>query len=87
MSFVITRMLAASAGDDGIFSGLIDRREVAVAGQSDGAATALATAYDSRYLDPRVDAAVILSGAEIMPGPTSPAGIRRCWPRRGRPTR
>jgi dienelactone hydrolase len=69
MSFVITRMLAATVADDGILSHLIDPHEVAVSGQSDGAATALASAYDTRYLDPRVDAAVILSGAEIMPGP------------------
>lgn len=68
MSFVITRILAASAAGRGVLSGLVDPREVAVAGQSDGAATALATAYDPRYLDPRVAAAVILSGAEIMPG-------------------
>jgi len=68
MSFVITRLLAATEADDGILSRLIDSHEVAVAGQSDGAATALATAYDSRYRDPRVQAAVILSGAEIMPG-------------------
>jgi dienelactone hydrolase len=68
MSFVITRILAASAADHGILSGLVDPHEVAVAGQSDGAATALAAAYDSRYLDPRLVAAVILSGAEIMPG-------------------
>ena len=68
MSFVITQMLAASAANHGILSGLIDPHEVAVAGQSDGAATALADAYDTRYLDPRVDAAVILSGAEVMPG-------------------
>lgn len=68
MSFVITRMLAATATDHGILSRLVDPHEVAVSGQSDGAATALATAYDTRYADPRVDAAIILSGAEIMPG-------------------
>lgn len=68
MSYVITRMLAASAAGHGVLSGLIDPHEVAVAGQSDGAATALATAYDTRYLDRRVDAAVILSGAEVLPG-------------------
>lgn len=68
MSFVITQVLAAAAADHGVLSHLVDPHEVAVAGQSDGAATALATAYDPRYLDPRVDAAVILSGAEIMPG-------------------
>ena len=69
LSFVTTRLLAASEDDDGILSRLVDPDEVAVAGQSDGAATALATAYDTRYLDRRVDAAIILSGAEIMPGP------------------
>jgi dienelactone hydrolase len=68
MSFVITRILAASAADHGILSGLVDPHEIAVSGQSDGAATARATAYDRRYLDRRVDAAVILSGAEVLPG-------------------
>jgi predicted dienelactone hydrolase len=68
LSFVISRVLAASEEDDGILSQLVDPDEIAVAGQSDGAATALATAYDTRYLDQRVDAAVILSGAEILPG-------------------
>lgn len=68
MSFVITRTLAAAAAAHGILSRLVDPGEVAVAGQSDGAATALATAYDARYLDRRVDAAVILSGAEVLGG-------------------
>ncbi|HWF34814.1 MAG TPA: hypothetical protein VG295_05570 [Solirubrobacteraceae bacterium] len=65
MSFVITRMVAASALTHGILSRLIDPHAIAVAGQSDGGETALATAYDSYYLDRRVDAAVILSGAEL----------------------
>ncbi len=65
MSFVITSLLEASAARGGPLSGLVDRREVAVAGQSDGGDTALAVAYDPVYRDPRVDAAVILSGAEI----------------------
>ena len=68
MSFVITRVLAAAAARRGTLSGLVDPHEVAVAGQSDGAATALATAYNPRYLDARIDAAIIISGAEIMPG-------------------
>lgn len=68
MSLVITRILAAAGAHHGILSQLVDAHEVAVSGQSDGAATALATAYDTRYLDRRVDAAVILSGAEMMPG-------------------
>lgn len=68
MSFVITRMLAADTAAQGILSRLLDPREIAVSGQSDGGVTALATAYDSRYLDRRVDAAVVLSGAEILGG-------------------
>lgn len=68
MSFVITRMLEAAAAPHGILSNLVDPHEIAVAGQSDGAATALATAYDARYLDSRIDAAVILSGAEVLAG-------------------
>lgn len=65
MSFVISSMLSASASGAGPFAGLIDPAKVAVSGQSDGGDTALAVAYDHRYSDSRVDAAVILSGAEI----------------------
>ncbi|MGI8428988.1 MAG: alpha/beta hydrolase family protein [Solirubrobacteraceae bacterium] len=73
MRFVISRMLRASAdpagraraGPAGSLSRLIDPRRIAVAGQSDGGDTALATAYDPRWLDRRVRAAVIFSGAEI----------------------
>jgi fermentation-respiration switch protein FrsA (DUF1100 family) len=78
MSFVITQLLRASAGS-GPLRGRIDPREVAVTGQSDGGETALAVAYDHRFLDPRVDAAVILSGARIpaigtftFPTPSAP---------------
>lgn len=65
MKFVISRMLAASSGRTGPLAALIDPHEIAVSGQSDGGDTALAVAYDPRYRDPRVRAAVILSGAEI----------------------
>jgi dienelactone hydrolase len=64
MHFVISRMLAASAGS-GPLAGLIDPKRIAVAGQSDGGDTALAVAYDPTFRDSRVSAAVILSGAEI----------------------
>jgi dienelactone hydrolase len=67
MSFVITRMLAAGADP---VADLIDPRQIAVSGQSDGGETAFATAYDQPYLDPRVDAAILLSGARL---PTSGA--------------
>ena len=65
MSRVIARMLAADAATSSPLRGLIAPLEVAVAGQSDGGDTALAVAYDPRYRNPRVRAALILSGAEI----------------------
>jgi hypothetical protein len=58
-------MLATNNAPSGLLSGLIARRQIAVAGQSDGGDTALAVAYDPRFRDQRVDAAMILSGAEI----------------------
>lgn len=64
MSLVITRILMASSTSHRILSHLIDAK-IAVAGQSDGGSTALATAYNRNYADRRVRAAVILSGARI----------------------
>jgi fermentation-respiration switch protein FrsA (DUF1100 family) len=79
MSFVISRMLGLSAGRHGLFAGLINAHDIAVAGQSDGGETALAVAYDRLFIDRRVRAAVILSGAEIpgvggfdFPAPSPP---------------
>jgi len=60
MSFVIGRLLGLKA-----LAGKIDPTRIAVAGHSDGAETALAVAYDGRFRDPRVRAAVVLSGAEL----------------------
>jgi dienelactone hydrolase len=65
MSFVISQLLAANASQQSSLSGLIDSARVAVAGQSDGAETAFATAYQRPWHDRRVEAAVILSGAEL----------------------
>jgi fermentation-respiration switch protein FrsA (DUF1100 family) len=65
MSFVITQLLALSAGAANPLSGLIDPAHIAVSGQSDGGEAALALAYSRRLRDRRVDAAVILSGAEM----------------------
>ena len=79
MSLVITRMLELDATKGSAFQGLIAPHAIAVAGQSDGGETALAVAYDRHYLDRRVHAAVILSGAEIpgvggfdFPAPSPP---------------
>jgi pimeloyl-ACP methyl ester carboxylesterase len=64
MSFVITRLLELDRQPGSMLQGRIDPHRIAVAGQSDGGITALAVAYDSRYRDSRVGAAVILSGAK-----------------------
>jgi fermentation-respiration switch protein FrsA (DUF1100 family) len=63
--FTISRLLAASASGAGVLSGLLAPSEVAVAGQSDGGDATLAVAYNSQDRDPRVKAAVVLSGAEL----------------------
>ena len=65
MSFVITRLLALSSRPGDAVSHLINPAKIAVAGHSDGGDTALTAAYDSRFRDSRIRAAVILSGAEI----------------------
>lgn len=65
MSFVISRLLAAAAAPGDPLDGLVDPARIAVAGQSDGAETAFATAYQRPWRDPRVRAAVVLSGAEL----------------------
>ena len=64
MRFVISRLLAASAGS-GPLAGLIDPARIAVAGHSDGGETALAVAYSRRFRDRRIGAAVILAGARM----------------------
>ncbi|HMD51811.1 MAG TPA: hypothetical protein VKG62_03790 [Solirubrobacteraceae bacterium] len=65
MRFVISRLLALNRPGAGSLAGLIDPSQIAVAGQSDGAETALAVAYSRRFHDPRIDAAMVFSGAEM----------------------
>jgi fermentation-respiration switch protein FrsA (DUF1100 family) len=57
--FVITQL------ERGPLRRLVDPRRIAVAGQSDGGVAALAAAFDAGFRDPRIDAAVILSGAQL----------------------
>lgn len=76
VSFLITRLLAAGAPGSGSYlAGALNTREVGVSGQSDGGETALTAAYDRDFLDRRIRAAAILSGAKIpgIPGFTFPA--------------
>lgn len=79
LRFVISRLLALSAHRGSALWKLIDPRRIAVSGQSDGGETALAAAYAPGYRDQRVNAAVILSGAELpritpfsFPAPSPP---------------
>lgn len=65
MRFVTTRMLQENRLSASFLYNLIAPHLIAVAGQSDGAATALADALDPEFADPRVRAAVILAGAEL----------------------
>jgi predicted dienelactone hydrolase len=65
ISFVITSMLQLSASP-GLFQGSIDPNAVGDAGQSDGGVTALAAAYNTCCIDPRIKASSILTGATIM---------------------
>jgi dienelactone hydrolase len=67
VSFVITRLLVLNARAKGALAGTVDPSRIAVAGHSDGAVTALAVAYDRRFRDLRVNAAIVLSGA-ALPG-------------------
>jgi fermentation-respiration switch protein FrsA (DUF1100 family) len=67
VSFVITALLGGA--DPGV-RGLVADTPVAVVGHSDGAVTAAGVAFDAGHADPRVGAAVVLSGAEaFFPGP------------------
>ncbi len=65
LRFVVSQLLAAAGNPADPLDGMIDPTRIAVAGHSDGAETALAAAYNSRFRDPRIGAALILSGAEM----------------------
>ena len=69
MSYALTRLLALSQRAGDAVSGLIDRREVAAAGQSDGGDTVAALAANTCCEDRRLTAVAVLSGAEWAPMP------------------
>jgi predicted dienelactone hydrolase len=70
MSFVLSSLLTFSAEPSNVLSGLINRQEIAAAGQSDGGDTVAALVANTCCTDTRVRAAAVLSGAEwsAMPG-------------------
>jgi predicted dienelactone hydrolase len=65
LSYVITSLLDDSAHASGTLSGLIDPSEIGVIGQSDGGDVALAAVANTCCRDPRIKAAIILSGAKL----------------------
>jgi len=76
MSFVLSRLLAVSTKPGDLFSGLLNRHQIAAAGQSDGGDTVAALAASACCRDHRLDAAAVLSGAvwPPMPGRYFPHG-------------
>jgi fermentation-respiration switch protein FrsA (DUF1100 family) len=76
MSYALSRLLALSAQPHNAFSGLLNAREVAAAGQSDGGDTVAAVAANTCCTDRRFKAVAVLSGAEWppMPGRYFPGG-------------
>jgi dienelactone hydrolase len=69
MSYVLTRLLALNAQPQGWFSGLVNRDQIGVTGQSDGGDTVAALAANACCTDHRVRAVAVLSGAEWPPMP------------------
>ena len=70
MSYALSRLLALSAAPHDVLSGLLNQREVAAVGQSDGGDTVAALAADTCCTDHRLKAVAVLSGQEwpTMPG-------------------
>ncbi|HEY4894862.1 MAG TPA: hypothetical protein VII01_02120 [Solirubrobacteraceae bacterium] len=63
VSFVISQLLSGAAAPS--LASALDSTRIAVAGQSDGGEAALAVGYSRSFHDPRVGAAVVLSGARM----------------------
>jgi len=70
ISYEITSMLRLSRARHGLFAGLINPRQIAISGQSDGGDTVTAIAANTCCTDHRVRAVAVLSGAQwpLMPG-------------------
>jgi dienelactone hydrolase len=71
ISYAITGMLRLSRARHGLFAGLLNPHQIAIAGQSDGGDTVAAIGANTCCTDHRVAAIAVLSGAEwpLMPGP------------------
>ncbi len=65
LRYVITSILGLSASPGGDLSGLVRADAIAVIGHSDGGDVSLATVANTCCTDPRIKAAILLSGAEL----------------------
>ena len=76
VTFLINTLTAAASNPSDPLHRLVNPAEVALAGQSDGGNTVVATGYNTAYQDHRVKAVIVLSGARYgYPGGTwFPAG-------------
>jgi predicted dienelactone hydrolase len=69
LSYVLTQLIALSGRPGDVLSGLVNRQELAAAGQSDGGDTVAAAAANTCCADRRLAAVAVLSGAEWLPMP------------------
>ena len=65
VSFVIDQLVGLSGQPDGWLSDRIDVEHIAAAGHSLGAVTTVALTYDPCCIDPRIDAALAVSGIGV----------------------
>jgi len=70
LRFIVSRL----TGPTSPLHGIVDASRVGVAGHSDGAEAALSAAFDPRFRDRRIRAAVIMSGAALPGFAGAPAG-------------
>ena len=63
MSYVITQMLKLSRAQHGVFAGLLNPKQISIAGQSDGGDTVAAIAANTCCTDRRVKAVAVESGS------------------------
>ncbi|MCL4449296.1 MAG: hypothetical protein M1483_07790 [Actinobacteria bacterium] len=68
ISFVIQSLLKINSTPSNLLYNLINPSEIAVAGHSDGAETAMAITYDTCCSDSLIKAAIIMSGQELNLG-------------------
>lgn len=66
LRYVLDAVLGQASLPGNALSGLVDPAEIGVVGQSDGAMVSLAVAADSCCHDPRVKAAAVMSGSELV---------------------